>query len=231
MTGHLFPPALREKLRPAGAAVPHPGAFAFAPMPGSVDAAIAQFTEACEAVGGRVTRVSTAAEAADIVLGYLEAAEWTSPGRSGPAPFVAWDVDHLPLPDVVAFVQARGATRLDASVHADQAARHDDYRRLDTAIVGITGAHAALADTGSVGLVHGKGRARIVSLLPPVHVALVSVEVLHATLGADFAADPDVFGTAANVVFVTGPSRTADIEMTLTRGVHGPRIVHVVFVG
>ena len=69
------------------------------------------------------------------------------------------------------------------------------------------------------------------SLLPPVHVALVPVERLHATLGALFAAEPDLLRAAANVVFVTGPSRTADIEMTLTRGVHGPRIVHVVFVG
>ena len=69
------------------------------------------------------------------------------------------------------------------------------------------------------------------SLLPPVHVALVPVDRLHATLGALLAAEPDLLRTSANVVFVTGPSRTADIEMTLTRGVHGPRIVHVVFVG
>ena len=231
MTSHLFPLALREKLRPSGAAVPHPGTFAFAAMPNGVDAAIAQFTGACEAVGGRVSRVDGTAAAADIVLGYLEAPEWALPGRSGPAPFVAWEASHLPLPDVPAFVEARGAAQLATAVHTDQDARDEDYRRLDTAILGITGAQAALADTGSVGLVHGKGRARLVSLLPPVHVALVSVDRLHATLAAVFAAEPDLLRAAANVVFVTGPSRTADIEMTLTRGVHGPRIVHVVFVG
>lgn len=231
MTGSRFPPALREKLRPSGAVVPHPGTFAFAPMPSAVDDAIVQFTGACEGVGGRVSRVASTAEAADIVLGYLEAPEWSMPGRTGPAPFVAWDAAHLPLPDVPAFIEARGAPQLATVVHADQAARDEDCRRLDAAIVGVTGADAALADTGSVGLVHGKGRARLVSLLPPVHVALVSVERLHATLGALFAAEPDMLRTAANVVFVTGPSRTADIEMTLTRGVHGPRIVHVVFVG
>jgi L-lactate dehydrogenase complex protein LldG len=175
--------------------------------------------------------VSGAAEAADIVLGYLEATEWRSPLHAGPAPFVAWDAEHLPLPGVLALVEARGATRLDTTVHADQDFRDHDCRRLDTAIVGVTGALAALADTGSVGLVHGLGRARLVSLLPPVHVALVSIERLHATLGAVFAAQPDLLRTSANVVFVTGPSRTADIEMTLTRGVHGPRIVHVVFIG
>jgi L-lactate dehydrogenase complex protein LldG len=128
-------------------------------------------------------------------------------------------------------VEARGARRLDAGVGASQADRDEDYRRLDAAIVGLTGAHAALADTGSVVLVHGEGRGRIVSLLPPVHVALVDVARLHATLGALWAAEPDLLRQAANLVVVTGPSRTADIEMTLTRGVHGPRIVHVVFVG
>jgi L-lactate dehydrogenase complex protein LldG len=231
VTSHLFPAALREKLKPSGPAVSHPGAFPFAPLPDGVDAAISQFTEACEAVGGRVSRVSSAAEAADIVLGYLDGPDWSSRGGSGPAPFVAWDAEHLPLPDVLAYVEARGATRLDASVHVDQASRDDDYRRLDAAIVGVTGADAALCDTGSVGLVHGRGRARLVSLLPPVHVALVPIERLHATLGALLAAHPDLLRCAANVVFVTGPSRTADIEMTLTRGVHGPGVVHVVFVG
>jgi len=230
MTRDLFPRALREKLKPSGPVVPHPGAFPFAPMPTGVDAAIAQFTDACEAVGGRVSRVSRTADAAGIVFGYLESPEWRA-GRPGPAPFVAWDADHLALPHVPALLEARGARRLDASVHADRATHDDDCHRLDAAIVGVTGAHAALADTGSVGLVHGQGRARLVSLLPPVHVALVPVDRLHATLGALLAAEPDFLRASANVVFVTGPSRTADIEMTLTRGVHGPRIVHVVFVG
>ena len=153
------------------------------------------------------------------------------PGQPGPAPFVAWDADTPALPDVLAFVEARGAKRLDASVHAEQATRDDDCRRLDAAIVGITGADAALADTGRSGSSTARDGHDSCRLLPPVHVALVPVERLHATLGALFAAEPDLLRAAANVVFVTGPSRTADIEMTLTRGVHGPRIVHVVFVG
>ena len=231
MTRDLFPRDLRDKLKPAGPVVPHPGAFATAPMPPTVDDTIAQFTQACEAVGGRVSRVATAADAADIVLGYLEAPEWQPTATPGPAPFVSWDASHLVLPDVVGFVHSRGAERLDAFVHPDQATRDTDYRRLDTAVVGVTGAHAALADTGSVVLVHGEGRARLVSLLPPVHVALVPIDRLHATLGELFVAEPALLRTSANVVVVTGPSRTADIEMTLTRGVHGPRIVHVVFVG
>ena len=231
MTHTLFPPALRAKLQASGPVVPHPGAFATAPMPQPLDAAVAQFTQACEAVGGRVSRVATAAEVADIVLGYLDAPEWRGQGQSGPASFVAWDQAHLVLPDVAAFVQARGARQLGVEVHADQVNREGDYQQLDVAVVGITGAHAALADTGSVALIHGVGRARLVSLLPPVHVAIVPVDRMHATLGALFVAEPDLLRASTNVVFVTGPSRTADIEMTLTRGVHGPRIVHVALVG
>jgi L-lactate dehydrogenase complex protein LldG len=231
MTRDPLPATLRARLKPAGPSIEHPGAFAAASLPATVDEAIAEFTVACEAVGGRVSRVATAAEVADIVVGYLESPDWQAAGQTGPSPFVAWDATHLAVPDVVDRVLARGTTRLDAHVHADQASRDADYRRLDAAVVGLTGAHAALMDTGSVVLVHGDGRARLVSLLPPIHVAIVAVDRMHATLGALFSAEPALFRQATNVVVVTGPSRTADIEMTLTRGVHGPRIVHVVFVG
>lgn len=231
MTRDLFPATLRAKLRPAGAAVPHPGAFPTAAMPPTPDAAIAQFTEACEAVGGRVSRVADASGVADLVLAYLQSPEWHAGGDGGPSPFTSWEAGHLPLPDVVSRLEARGAARLDDVVGRDRAARDDAYRRLDGAIVGITGAHAALADTGSVVLVHGEGRPRLASLLPPVHVALVPAHRLRATLGALWAEEPEMLRQSANVVLVTGPSRTADIEMTLTRGVHGPRIVHVVFIG
>lgn len=230
MTHDLFPRGWLERLAPTRE-VPHPGAFPTAPLPDGPDAAIAQFTAAIEAVGGRVSRAASTGEAADVILGYLEAPEWRTHDQQGPGAFVAWDAAQLPLPDVAGYVEARGARRLDAGVGTSQADRDEDYRRLDGAIVGLTGAHAALADTGSVVLVHGEGRGRLVSLLPPVHVALVDVARLHATLGALWAAEPDLIRQSANVVVVTGPSRTADIEMTLTRGVHGPRIVHVVFVG
>ncbi|MCC6163351.1 MAG: iron-sulfur cluster-binding protein [Acidobacteria bacterium] len=227
----LFPRSLREKLDTRGAEVAHPGAFGQEAPTLDVDEAIARFTTACEAVGGRVSRVASTDEAAAVVLDYLTAPEWRRDGCEDAAPFVSWDAAHLPLPDLPALLDARGAPRLDAYVNADQSTRLTDYARLDAAIVGVTGADAALVDTGSVVLLHGEGRGRLVSLLPPIHVVLVRVDRLRATLAEMIAAAPLLPRDSTNVVVVTGPSRTADIEMSLTRGVHGPRLVHVVFVG
>ena len=95
--------------------------------------------------------------------------------------------------------------------------------------VGLSGAKAALAETGSIIVSSGPGKSRLATLLPPVHVALVPVT--HLT--------PDIFTwTAArseqmpaNVTLVSGPSKSADIEMTLALGVHGPKRLIVVLYG
>jgi L-lactate dehydrogenase complex protein LldG len=91
--------------------------------------------------------------------------------------------------------------------------------------VGLTAADAAIADTGSLVLMAGPGRARLAAMSVRTHIALFTPGQLHATLADWVAARPD---RAAEVrahsaaVLITGPSRTADIEMTLTVGVHGP---------
>jgi L-lactate dehydrogenase complex protein LldG len=94
--------------------------------------------------------------------------------------------------------------------------------------IGLTGAHAALADSGAIVLVSGPGRGRLASLLPPAHVAIVSERRMWPSLPALVRAEPGLLDAGSNVVVVAGPSRTADIEMTLTHGVHGPKHVHVI---
>jgi L-lactate dehydrogenase complex protein LldG len=102
--------------------------------------------------------------------------------------------------------------------------------------VGVTGADLAVAETGTLVLRSAAGRPRSTSLLPACHVALFDRTALVETLdqvGIALEAWHDgapAKGQGAVINFITGPSRTADIELTLTRGVHGPKEVHAVFV-
>jgi L-lactate dehydrogenase complex protein LldG len=102
--------------------------------------------------------------------------------------------------------------------------------------IGVSGVDLAVAETGSLVVVSGVGKARSVSLLPPYHVAVFGKGALVESLeqvGAIFETlhrDREVGMSGASISFITGPSRTADIELTLTRGVHGPKEVHAVFV-
>ncbi len=95
--------------------------------------------------------------------------------------------------------------------------------------VGLSGAAAALAETGSVVLESGPGRSRLCTLLPAVHVALVSTEQLTADLFT-WAAEREGALPAA-LTFVSGPSKTADIGQTLSVGVHGPKRFVVLLYG
>jgi len=96
--------------------------------------------------------------------------------------------------------------------------------------IGVSGADYALADTGTLVLLGGAGRARSASLLPPVHVAILRRNsVIH---GLDdlfvLVGNPDICTLPSTITFITGPSRTADIELTLVVGVHGPHHLHVI---
>jgi L-lactate dehydrogenase complex protein LldG len=94
--------------------------------------------------------------------------------------------------------------------------------------VGITGALCAVAETGSLLVPGGAGQPLTASLVPPVHVAVIHASQILPTLEEALRL-PEVTATPAGAI-VTGPSRTADIEMTLTIGVHGPGEVHVFIV-
>jgi len=102
--------------------------------------------------------------------------------------------------------------------------------------IGITGADYALAETGSVIVLPRKGLARLISVVPPVHIALVRAEDLLETLDdlfllrrLEYHQQGGEMGSYLN--FITGPSRTADIEMTIVEGVHGPKEVHMIILG
>lgn len=102
--------------------------------------------------------------------------------------------------------------------------------------IGVTGVDLVVAETGSLVVISGAGKARSASLLPPCHVAIFGKDALVESLeqvGVIFEAihrEPERSRLGASITFITGPSRTADIELTLTRGVHGPKEVHAVFI-
>jgi L-lactate dehydrogenase complex protein LldG len=140
--------------------------------------------------------------------------------------FMAWD--DLPAPGVPSALQAVGMKRIDHVVPLGSRIEHNlGYRDLG---VGITGAEVALAESGSVVLVHGDGRPRMASLVPDVHIVLLETDRLERTLALWAQKNPTLVTETTNLVVVTGPSRTGDIEQQLNLGVHGPRHVHIVMI-
>lgn len=95
--------------------------------------------------------------------------------------------------------------------------------------VGISSAEAALAETGTVVVGSGAGKSRLVTLLPPIHIALVPASKLTTDLFTWAAARPQT-APPANTVFISGPSKTADIEQTMAIGVHGPKRFIVILI-
>jgi L-lactate dehydrogenase complex protein LldG len=94
--------------------------------------------------------------------------------------------------------------------------------------VGVTKAICGLADTGSILIADGKGNPPQASLLPEIHIAVLCTSDILPSL-SDVLTLPMV-RASRSVVFITGPSRTGDIEMSHTIGVHGPAEVHVFLV-
>jgi iron-sulfur cluster protein len=100
--------------------------------------------------------------------------------------------------------------------------------------VGISGANLAIAESGTLVLVSNEGNARLVTGLPPVHIALVTAEKFVETMEqATTLLKALITGSSGHkmtsyVSFITGPSKTTDIEKELVIGVHGPREVHII---
>jgi L-lactate dehydrogenase complex protein LldG len=95
---------------------------------------------------------------------------------------------------------------------------------LFTCDAGVTAAQWGIAETGTLVLESARERSRLASLVPPIHVALLSTRCICDSLGDALArVDP----ASHAITLITGPSRTSDIELTLVVGVHGPQTVHV----
>ena len=102
----------------------------------------------------------------------------------------------------------------------------------DADAVGVTGCFCAIAETGTLLLLGGAAMPKTTALLPETHVAIVRRERLVATMEDAFALLRSEAGEPPRSTwFVSGPSRTADIEQTIVIGAHGPYRVHVIVAG
>lgn len=173
---------------------------------------VERFRRSLEAVAGRCFVVRDEAEAAEVLRRIVE--------QRG-ARRVA--VSDSPLAGRVAALAP-----LPVDVLAGAAA--SDFFDCD---LGVTGAQWGVAETGTLVLESDAERNRLASLVPPAHVALVEAGQIRQTLGEVLRAvgerGPERLSRA--VTFITGPSRTSDIELTLAIGVHGPGELYVVVVG
>ncbi|HEX5392199.1 MAG TPA: lactate utilization protein C [Rhodocyclaceae bacterium] len=100
----------------------------------------------------------------------------------------------------------------------------------DTVDAGFTVADSAIAATGTLILKSSPDLPRSLSLVPPLHVALVRAENIHDHMFAAAAAEQWADGLPTNLVMVSGPSKTSDIQQTLAYGAHGPKQMLVVIV-
>lgn len=114
-------------------------------------------------------------------------------------------------------------TNLLASLGVELVSPTADKHEMALCDLGITEADYLLPETGTLVLTSSVEKPRAVSLLPRIHLAIVRPEMLRPDLHQVFAEAKD----RNYLVFITGPSRTADIELTVTLGVHGPKSLHV----
>ena len=143
---------------------------------------------------------------------------------------LTWHPDQLPVPGLAEMMEDVGwklYTPRDLSTpESREAVRFIRF--------GLTGVDAAFAATGSMLLASAPGQSRAASLLPLRHIALIPFSRLYPNVEAWLAAQRADGDLAAQLRehaawhMITGPSKSADIEMNLTLGVHGPKFVHAI---
>ncbi len=174
-----------------------------------IEARIQSLCERIEALAGKTHRATSAADARDYVSSVI--AGRTAVASNAP---ILRDCGVTSLPGVQSGITDREELRAICS----------------TAACGITGADYALADTGTLVMLSSRQEARLISLLPPVYIAVIAHERLLTGLDELLSILPKPAEQTSSMVLITGPSRTADIEQILVRGVHGPGEIHVVVV-
>lgn len=204
----------------APVALPMPARFEIINSEPLVD----QFCRELSLVGGTAHRTESAAEVIKSIEKLLPADEPFSVALS--------DGRAVSASGLREWLTSRGIEVLSTFSEFQNGSTQQEYvgRLLDVRI-GVTQADYAIADTGTLVLISGREQHRLISLVPPVHVCLLDPRRILPTLASLISRLEQRFVaeeiTPQAVTMITGPSRTADIEHTLTMGVHGPVALHV----
>jgi len=189
---------------------------------------ILQLQTELTAVGGHVIRVSSPAAA----TAYINELTQNRNIRH----VIRWASDLLSHLELDAILEQNGI-QVHIPANPGTAVSSEDRQAMRQwaaqAELGISGVTYAIAETGTLALSAHAGHMRSVSLLPPVHIAVARTDQIVATMADCLlrlqAAGDDLQHTLTSCMsFITGPSRTGDIELNLTIGVHGPVELHLV---
>lgn len=191
--------------REAGTPVPPRPAAVPARQPGALDDEIDLLIEEIDKLSGAAQRMKEGE-----LAGALEALVQSHELKKA----ALWDTPWLKALRIEERLRAMGLEIVPPGA---------EFQALAACDLGVTEVDFALPETGTLGLLSGPDKPRAVSLLPRVYLALMNPSALRADLHQAFAEARQ----QDYLIFITGPSRTADIELTVTLGVHGPRWLNV----
>lgn len=175
-----------------------------------------QFIEELAKVSGNAKIVESEDAIKDSIIALVQ--------ECGLSSFAIWESDLLQKLHICDVLQIKGL----------KLAHPNKKEEMAEAGIGITEADFAIADTGTIVLIANEKKPRTVSLVPPVHIAIVKSSLILSNINDLFnklvnsiIRKNSIEGITSCITFITGPSRTADIELNLTLGVHGPKELFV----
>lgn len=217
---------LRAARQPFPDAPPRPKAYlpVTALDDSSPGALLERFTAELVRLNGEVFVVDDDAAARDCLLHLIA-------GHDARA-LLAWDFRHIPVDGLEAAIREAGVEITFPDIRDEM--RAETLAALEPVPLGLTGADAAAATTGTLIVSTGPGKGRIPSILPRAHIAVIRqsqiVPRIEDWIAGQRAAGLQTIRESASLNFITGPSRTADIEKNLVLGMHGPEQVQVVVI-
>ena len=210
--------AIRQALN-AGPQTALPGPLPAQPV--REDELVRRFVREAEAVGAEAASVPSRDAAREQIRRWLQACNVRRVVCTSTPGVVELALKELLLPGI------------EIDFLGDFSDGEEKRRRALAADVGISDADCGIAESGTLALRATPAQGRLASLLPPVHIAVLSRQRIVPDLATCFRAlnMREETRRTSLLTLITGPSRTADIEQTLTVGVHGPGALYILLLG